>query len=435
MSTICVVDIWHQGAVLAGALAALGHEVRALTVAEDETRLAAGEMPVAEPGLSELVREQVAGGRLRFTGEATAAAGAEFVFISTDTPIDDDDRPVLDDVLARVDLVAPHLDRGAVLCVTAQVPVGFTHGLAERVRNAGGNEPALAYVPEFLQLGVALRTFHEADRVVVGADDPGVAERIAAIYHPLGRPIVTTSIRTAEMAKHASNAFLATSVSFINEIADICEANGADVDDVARILKLDRRVSPHAYLGAGLGYAGGTLGRDVRALEARAIEHGIEAAMMGAVARVNDGRVASLLRQIEGVLGPLAGQTVALFGLAYKAGTPTLRRSRALEIARALSQQGVQMRAYDPLVPRGSVPTIDGLSVHPTWQEALNGSIATVVASPWPGMREFDMGAWKRAMAGAAVFDPQAALDPEAVREAGLDWFSLGRPVRRGNAT
>src|SRR5690606_34545759 len=190
-----------------------------------------------------------------------------FVFLSMDTPVSSTDEPVLDSVFDAADAIGGALRHDTVLVVTAQVPTGTSEELRERVASASGRNVSVAYVPEFLRLGAAIRTFREADRFIVGCDDESVAARVAALYEPFGRPVVRMGLRSAEMTKHACNAFLAVSISFANQIADLCSAVGADVDAVTAGMKLDRRIGPDAFLSAGLGFAGGTLGRDLRALQ------------------------------------------------------------------------------------------------------------------------------------------------------------------------
>ena len=215
--------------------------------------------------------------------------------------------------------------------------------------HAAGHRCAVAYVPEFLRLGAAVDTFRQADRVVIGCDDSAVAERVAGLYRPLGRPIVCTDTRSAEMAKHALNAFLATSISFINEMANLCEVLDADASEVARILKLDQRIGKHAFLSPGLGFAGGTLGREVRALQKLGTARSVPTPLIDAVWQVNSARAQLITRRLTAVLGSLAGQQIGILGLTYKAGTSTLRRAISLDIIRDLVAQGAEIKAFDPL--------------------------------------------------------------------------------------
>jgi len=427
---IAVIDIWHQGAVLAAGLAEAGHTVRGLTLAGDAAALNEGVTPVLEPGLGDLIRAMVAAGRLRFTGDpAEALPGAAFLFLSTDTPVDDDDRPHLDGLFEALRRAGPHVDRPVILAITAQVPAGTSEALRDALAATAAHPVRVAYVPEFLQLGQALDRFRNADRFVVGADDPEVRARVSALFAPLGRPAVETSLRTAEMAKHAANAFLALSVSFINEIGDLAEAEGADIADVARILRLDRRIGPHAYLGAGLGFSGGTLGRELRTLQAIGTRHAIPTAMTDATWAVNAARPAAVLRLLARTAGKPEGRTLAVGGLAYKAGTPTLRRSRPLEIVRALVEAGWGVRAFDPLVDPAALPPLPRFAVCPSLVEAARGAAAVVLLSGGDGVANASVTDVARALTGRLVVDAAGAWDRDAARQAGLTVVSPGRAV------
>jgi UDPglucose 6-dehydrogenase len=279
--------------------------------------LRAGRAPVHEPGLDSLMGQMLVLGRLQFTGSfSEALSGAQFAFLSIDTPVGPDDQSDLEPIWRAVDQIVATAPAGLIVCVTSQVPVGTSEEIAKRlVRGV-----SVAYVPEFLRLGTALETFRSADRFVIGADDAAVAAEVAGLYAPLGRPIHLTDIRSAEMGKHASNAWLATSVSFINQVADLCEQVGADVREVAEIMKLDRRVGPQAFLSAGLGYAGGTLGREIRALQSLGTSSGVSTELFDAVDAVNKRRVGQVVKRLQSLQQPLNGAAMAVFGLTYKAG-------------------------------------------------------------------------------------------------------------------
>jgi UDPglucose 6-dehydrogenase len=308
----------------------------------------------------------------------------------------------------------------------------------------------VAYVPEFLRLGIAVETFCQADRFVIGCNDPMIAERVAALYQPLGRPIIYTDICSAEMAKHASNAFLATSISFINEIANLCEALGANALEVARILKLDQRIGQHAFLSPGLGFAGGTLGREIRALQRLGSAYQMPTPLMDAVWQVNAQRAQLVSRRLWMALGALEGQQIGILGLTYKAGTSTLRRAISLDIARDLIRQGAKIKAFDPLanlaevsntapefIPSlhsGQALTKDGLSTGlPPMQvcidpyEVAQGSSALVLVTEWAGLNDLDFKQMRASMRGDAFLDTRNLLDPGRMAEAGFRYFGIGR--------
>jgi UDPglucose 6-dehydrogenase len=426
MARICITGIWHQGAVLAACLADLGHEVQGVCDERSATRLADGRPLVEEPLLPELLRGNVAAGRLEFTADLAAGVdGAEFAFISTDTPVGPDDEPELDPIYELARAIGAAQTGDIALCVTAQVPVGTTEALANSVREGGsGFRCDAAYVPEFLRLGTAVESFRAADRFVIGAADDAVAERVHALFAPLGRPIMTTDVRSAEMAKHAANAFLATSVSFINEIADISAAVGADALEVVRALKLDRRIGAHAYLQPGLGFTGGTLARELRALQQIGNDRAIATRLLDAVLDVNSRRVALVRRTLADNLGSLAGARVALAGLTYKAGTNTLRRTAALDIARDLVDHGASVVAHDPLVERSEI-SVTELALFDNLEDAASGADAVAFLTDWDGSR-LDFVLLGEAMRGELVVDARMSLDRARVEAAGLRYARLG---------
>ena len=426
MSAICVTGIWHQGAVVAACLADLGHEVVGLCDPVAANRLAAGEPLVHEPELPELLRAGLAAGRLRFTSNAAdALRGAELVFLSTDTPVAEDDSPVLESVYALAQTIRDGIDRDIVLCVSAQVPVGTTSELASIIaNNPDGHRCIGVYVPEFLRLGEAVKTFREADRFVVGTSDPEAGDRVAALLEPLGRPVVRTDVHSAEMAKHAANAFLATSISFMNEIADICGVVGADPGDVAAILKLDKRIGPCAYLNPGLGYAGGTLGRELRVLQDIGRREERPTRLTDAVVAVNDARPALVALQLRSALGGLDTRRVAVHGLTYKPGTSTLRRAVSLDIVKSLVDGGATVAASDALADFRPAKELPSMDLYRDPHEAAAGSDALVVlANATSSVLDFPR--LREVMRGDLILDARSSLRPADVRSAGLRYASL----------
>lgn len=484
MANICVTGIWHQGAVVSACLADLGNNVRGVCEEKTAKLLNAGQPPVYEPTLPEVLQCNLKAGRLRYTTDyAEGLAGAEFAFICTDTPVDTNDDSDLSSIYTIAENIGRHLSTDIVLCVTAQVPVGTCERIAAVVEEekqrpvVSGVEPSsacgelsrtivrrpssvtVAYVPEFLRLGIAVETFRQADRFVIGCNDPMIAERVAALYQPLGRPIIYTDIRSAEMAKHASNAFLATSISFINEIANLCEVLGANVLEVARILKLDQRIGQHAFLSPGLGFAGGTLGREIRALQRLGSAHQMPTPLMDAVWQVNAQRAQLVSRRLWMALGALEGQQIGILGLTYKAGTSTLRRAISLDIARDLIRQGAKIKAFDPLANLAEVgdasttPSADTFASLSAWfilseveglraglstglppmqmcvdpYEVAQDSSALVLVTEWAGLNDLDFKQMRASMRGDAFLDTRNLLDPGRMAEAGFRYFGIGR--------
>jgi UDPglucose 6-dehydrogenase len=450
MARICVVGQWHQGTVLAGCFADMGHDVVGVDTDPAVIEgLSAGRPPLHEPGLPELIEAGLNAGRLRFTTDfADALAGAELVYLSLDTPVGADDRPEMEPVLAAARAVGQSAPEGedVVLCVTAQVPVGATYALAAAVEaELGAGRCQAAYIPEFLRLGTAIESFRDADRFIIGADDDALAERLASLYRPLGRPVVVMDVASAEMTKHASNAFLATSISFINEMADLCEEVGADVTRVAEAMKLDARIGPRAFLSPGLGFAGGTLGRDLRAIQELGAGTGRATTLTDAVLAVNRNRaglVTSLMARLHGAagveaavgvaggaagVGALEGVRATLLGLTYKAGTSTLRRSVALEIARELAAMGVEVRAFDPHADLSELDDEPPFQVCHSAADAVDGADAVVVTTAWPEFRDLDLAALRDRVRRPALVDTQNLFDPVAVAASGWSYYGVGR--------
>jgi UDPglucose 6-dehydrogenase len=430
MARICVVGLWHQGSVLSACFAELGHDVVGVdTDAAVVAGLRAGRPPLHEPGLPELIEVGLETGRLDFTTDfAAAVPGADLVYLSLDTPVGADDASDLDPVFAAAREIGRSRVGDMVLCVTAQVPVGTSGALAVEVEALlDGGRCQAVYVPEFLRLGTAIDSFRNADRFLIGAADAAVAERVAGVYRPLGRPIEIMDVRSAEMAKHASNAFLATSISFINEIADLCEEVGADVARVAAGMKLDRRIGSHAFLNPGLGFAGGTLGRDLRVLQEVGERSGRATALTDAVLAVNGSRTRLVPDLLTRLHGSLTGTRVGILGLTYKPGTSTLRRSVALKIAQELSALGAFVQAFDPRADVGELDGAPPFKVCDDAPSAVDGVDALVVMTAWPEFRELDLAGLRARARRPDLIDTQNLFDPAEVLESGWAYYGVGR--------
>lgn len=408
--------------MLCACFAELGHDVVGITNEHTLAGLRVGRAPIHEPGLDELLGRMLAAGRLRFTDSFSEGLdGAEFAFISIDTPVGANDDSDIEPVWRAVDEIGSEADDSLVVVVTSQVPVGTSEQIAKRL----GRNIEVGYVPEFLRLGTALETFRNADRFVIGANDPRLAARLSALYEPLGRPILIADIRSAEMGKHASNAWLATSISFINQIADLCEQVGADVTQVAAMMKLDRRVGPKAFLSAGMGYAGGTLGREIRALQKLGASHGVTMELFDAVDTVNQRRMTHILGRLRDVQPVLDNTLIAVFGLAYKAGTSTLRRSASLTLIYKLATGGARVAAYDPLAQLDEAIDIPRFTLYREPADAVRNADALILMARWP--QELTPREAAKLMARPVVVDTGNHLDPDAARSAGLKYCGIGR--------
>jgi UDPglucose 6-dehydrogenase len=421
--------------VYGAGLADVGHRVTGLCDTDaTAAALNAGRPIIHEHGLPALLRRNLKRGRLRYTTDYRAALeGARFAFISIDTPVRDDDASDLSSILDAARRIGDARSGALTVCVTAQVPVGTTHEIGRLVAaGAGRGRVDVAYVPEFLRLGTAIETFRRADRFVVGADDPAVAKRVAALYAPLRRPTLLTSVRSAEMGKHASNTFLATSISFINEMSDLCEAVGADASAVAAILKADRRIGPHAFLSPGLGFAGGTLGREIKALQKIGAGASIATPMMDAALAVNLRRPEHVTRRLRDALGGLGGRQIGVLGLTYKPGTSTLRRAISVDIMRRLVSEGARLRAYDPLANFAEAAELPPFERSESPYEAADGADAVLLLTEWADIDRMDLRRLRRHMRGRLFFDTRNLLAVDTLRRAGFDTIGIGRETVRG---
>ncbi|HEY8491269.1 MAG TPA: UDP-glucose/GDP-mannose dehydrogenase family protein [Dehalococcoidia bacterium] len=438
MSNICVVGAGYVGLVTAGCFARLGHQVTCVDVnpqrVEDVNR---DRLPVREPHLDALWRRSRRQGRLRATTDyARAVPGAAFIFVCVDTPAGGDGRADLRRVVEAAGSIAAHLPAGAapVVALKSTVPVGT----AELVRDVlaacrpAGPVPPVVSNPEFLREGHAVSDFLRPARVVVGAADEAAARAVAALYEPLRRPVLFCDNRTAELIKYASNAFLATKVSFINEIAELCESYGVDVTDVARAIGMDARIGG-AYLDAGLGWGGSCLPKDLAALVAMAGAREVASPLLSAVVEVNRRQPQRVVQRLRDLLGSLDGRTVAVWGLTFKPDCNDLRGSQALALIRLLEEQGCRVRAYDPAGMPAAAPLLPGVALAPDAYEAAAGADAVVLATAWAEFRSLDFVRVAGLVRRPLLIDGRNCLPVEAVLGAGFTYIGMGRhaePVR-----
>ncbi|MEN9938081.1 MAG: hypothetical protein RLZZ387_4660 [Chloroflexota bacterium] len=383
---IAVYGLWHLGCVTAACLAAAGNRVVGLDPDADVVAgLSGGRPPLFEPGLGELIVEGLSAGRLSFTTDPGVALGdADLLWVTFDTPVNERDEADVAFVRARLEAVAPALRPGALVLISSQVPVGFTGALE---RDWAGLGLAFAYSPENLRLGKAIEVFRSPERVVLGARSEGARERLSELFAPFCGRIEWMSVESAEMTKHALNAFLATSVTFANEIARLCEVVGADAKEVERGLKSEGRIGPKAYLAPGAAFAGGTLARDLRFLAGFGREHHVETPLFDGVLESNETHKGWLRDRVTLALDGVTEPMVAVLGLTYKPGTSTLRRSTSVELCEWLAGRGVRVRAYDPAVRELPEELRAAVEVCETPQGALAGVDLAVVATEWPELR------------------------------------------------
>jgi UDPglucose 6-dehydrogenase len=432
-----VIGAGYVGLTTAACLAHLGHEVVCGEVDPDKVaRLERGVLPIVESGLQPLVDEGLASGRLRFVvGAATAAAEAEFVFLCVPTPQREDGAADLSFVEAVAREIAPALQPGAVVVNKSTMPVGSTRLVARELSRGGGrSDVGVASNPEFLREGEAVTDFLRPSRVVIGAEDSSVAVRVSEIYQSLGAPLVLTDPASAEMIKYASNAFLATKISFINAVANLCEAVGADVHEVALGMGYDPRIGSE-FLQPGPGYGGSCFPKDTAALLHTADEAGYDFALLRGVIEVNEEqreRVVAKIRRAVG--GSLLGTTVAIWGLTFKAGTDDVRDTPALAVIDQVVASGAIVRAYDPMIK--DVAALHDLPAEVRSQvavlddpyEAAKSAGVLVVLTPWDEFRWLEFGQVFEAMERPhGVVDARNVLDPAEMRRLGFTYAGIGR--------
>ncbi len=403
-----------------------GHDVVAL---DPDTNVIAqlrqGKPPLFEPELEDLIGEGVAAGRLRFESDPVSAATAEIVWVTFDTPVDDNDMPQPSIVIDYVASLCQHLPIGCLVFVSSQLPVGTTRKLAASQR---ARKLTFGYSPENLRLGRAIDVFTKPDRVIVGLETDDDRSKVKALLAPFTTNILWMGIEAAEMTKHAINAFLATSVAFANEIATICEQVGADAKDVERGLKSEERIGPRAYLSPGGAFAGGTLARDVTTLANLGRGLGVPITLISAVLDSNNHHRSWPLRKLRERLGALNGRRIAILGLAYKPGTSTLRRSSAVDLALELRAEGAEVIVFDPAISDLPSEIARQMILTLSPADALKGADATVLATSWPEFSDLPWSELVPAMRRPIFIDANGFLAATLRHRPGIEYAAVGLP-------
>ena len=431
---IAMIGTGYVGLVSGACFSDFGHQV--VCVDKDADKIAAlekGVMPIYEPGLDDLVAHNVRGGRLSFTTDlAEGVAGADAVFIAVGTPSRrGDGHADLSYVYAAAEEIAAALTGPAVIVTKSTVPVGTGDEVERLIREAAPDaEVSVASNPEFLREGAAITDFKHPDRIVVGVEDEHARSVLESIYRPLNlnkAPLLFTTRRTAEVIKYAANAFLATKITFINEVADLCEAVGADVQSVSRGIGLDNRIGPK-FLHAGPGYGGSCFPKDTLALLKTAEDEQVPLRIVESVVKVNDARKRAMGRKIiKAMNGDVRGKTVALLGLTFKPNTDDMRDSPAIAIVQALQDEGANVRAYDPEGMEQARAIMDGVEFCDDPYEAPEAADALVLVTEWDQFRALDLRRLSQILQGPVLVDLRNIYPSEEVEAAGLQYFGIGR--------
>ncbi len=432
MKNICVVGVGYVGIITAACFADLGNKVVGLDI--DESKIAGlkqGVMPIYEPGLKELIDRNVQANRISFTTSyEEGLKDAEFVFIAVGTPSGVDGEADLQYVAAAARSIADHIHEGLIIINKSTVPVGTGDWVADIVReqNPDAGDFSVVSCPEFLREGSAIGDFMEPHRIVVGSLDAEAADKVAQLHLPLRAPIVVTDLRTAEMIKYASNAFLATKISFINEIANICEDLGADVMEVSNGMGFDSRIGP-AFLNAGIGYGGSCFPKDVHALTYMAEKSGRHPQLLHSVMDINADRRVMAVEQVKSMLESedLSGKTIGLLGLTFKPNTDDLRDAPAVTIAKLLLKERAAVKAFDPIAMEEAAKLLPSIQMAETPYQMAEGCDLLMVNTEWNEFRQLDLSRIKAAMKSPNLFDGRNIYDPATMVKLGFRYRGVGR--------
>ncbi len=424
-SPIGVVGTGYVGLVSAVCFAHLGHHVVCLDIdAEKIHRLERGDVPIYEPGLERLVDDNRS--RLTFTTSYDDLLDAcDVLFIAVDTPPSPSGDADLSRVQRAVREIAARGDRRRVLIMKSTVPVGTGEKVTADLQALGASSIGYVSNPEFLREGAAIQDFLEPDRIVIGASREEDAATVEALYRGIDTQVLRTTVATAEMIKYASNAFLATKISFINEIANVCEQVGADVRTVARGMGLDHRIGSH-FLQAGIGYGGSCFPKDVQALKQLAGNSGYHFQLLNAVIEVNALQKRRVVGKLKQRLGALRGATVALLGLTFKPHTDDLREAASIVLAARLLHEGAMVRACDPMIAPGAHPLFPGVTIVDEPLEAVTGADAVVLVTEWPEFIRLDWAVIASAMKHPLLIDGRNCIDPVVAAAAGMEYEGIG---------
>jgi UDPglucose 6-dehydrogenase len=427
---ICVVGTGYVGLTTGVCFSDLGNTVTCIEINLEKLELLrSGKAPIYEPGLEELQERNMRAGRLRFTDDYTLAmADASLIFITVGTPMGDDGAADLSQVKAAARSIGQHLTHRAVIIDKSTVPVGTGDMVSTIIAEHARPDIEFAVVsnPEFLREGSAVSDFFKPDRIVLGSTDRAAAQEVAELHEPLGAQVIITDLRTAEMIKYASNAFLATRISFINEIAQICEKLGADVKEVARGMGADKRIGPH-FLDAGIGYGGSCFPKDVLALHHMAASSGCHPQLLQAVMDINHDARNRFVSKLELLLGDLNDKVIGVLGLSFKPNTDDMREAPSVEIIKALQAGGARVKAYDPVAIERAADYIPQVTFCATAYDVAKEADALLLVTEWNEFKQLNWAKIKTFMRQPIVLDGRNLYDPNELRSRGFTYWGVGR--------
>jgi UDPglucose 6-dehydrogenase len=430
LRNICVVGTGYVGLTTGVCFADLGNTVTCIEINKEKLELLrSGKSPIYEPGLEELQERNMRSGRLRFTEDYTVGmADADLVFITVGTPMGPDGAADLSQVKAAARSIGQHLTRPTVIIDKSTVPVGTGDMVSSIIAEHASPEARFAVVsnPEFLREGSAVSDFFKPDRIVLGSTDRAAAEQVAELHTPLGAQVIITDLRTAEMIKYASNAFLATRISFINEIAQICEKLGADVREVARGMGADKRIGPH-FLDAGIGYGGSCFPKDVLALHHMAATSGCHPQLLQAVMDINQSARDRFVQKVQTLLGDLNGKSIGVLGLSFKPNTDDMREAPSIDVIKAMLAGGARVKAYDPVAMDVAADMLPEVTFCRTAYDVAKEADALLLVTEWNEFKQLDWEKIKGFMRLPVIVDGRNLYDPAEMAARGLIYWGVGR--------
>jgi len=430
---IAILGTGYVGLTTGVCLSEIGHDVICLDINEEKiNKLRAGISPIYEPGLEDLIIKNASAGRLLFTTSYNEGLeNAQIIIIAVGTPQSDDGAADLSYLESAALHIASHLNSETIIAIKSTVPVGTNEKIRDLIRKNCSEEIQFEMVsnPEFLRQGSAVKDTMKAERIIIGCENKEVARKVQEMYSPLNVPFLVTSIRSAEMIKYASNAFLASKISYINEIANICEVVGANVEDVAKGMGKDNRIG-EAFLNAGIGYGGSCFPKDVKALLHTAQSNGIEFSFLKDIIAINENQHELLVMKALRRFGELSGRKIALLGLSFKPNTDDMREAPSIKIARSLNSLGADVVAYDPVAINNARHIIgDTITYAASVKEALSGSDAVFIVTEWKEFTELDLSRLSDQMKNPIIFDGRNCIDEDRLKECKyVEYYPVGKP-------
>jgi len=424
---IGVIGLWHLGCVISVSWSKLGYSVAGFDYDNQRiNNLNKSIPPLFEPNLKEEIRMGLVNKRLSFSNEIKSLKDCDFVFLSYDTPVNEDDKYDTTILENSIRDVAKVLKNEAIVVISSQSPVGYCSKFREILKRYNSS-CEIAYSPENLRLGEAIQCYLNPGRIILGTANTSTEKNCKQLFNKITDQILCMSLESAEMVKHGINSFLSMSIVFTNQLADICEEKNARIDDVVLGLKSDSRIGNKAYLSPGIGFSGGTLGRDLRVLESVNIELSGSSGFFGYVHKINSERKLTLVKRIQRIIGNLKDKKIGVLGLTYKPGTSTLRRSLPLEIVAKLLEEKACLSVFDPKADYSELNNTNWLKVENSIYDILTKNELVIVLTEWPEFKQFDWAGLFSQFKNVKIFDAKNCLDEKKMKESGYKYFSVGR--------